>query len=387
MTQPVVQARIFDLLRLAKTLRHYEEMFERASGDGFNVFNILHVGHYEVRTHSPLLAELLNPKGSHGQGALFLRRFLARFEIAPFDAESAQILKEYRIGPRTDDDGGRIDILIRDGSSRVVMIENKIYAGLQQNQLGRYREYASKGTLIFLTLNGDIPAEPPPNLRCISYRTDIVGWLQDCRKEAVNAPYVRETISQYIRLVQKLTQQNTSTRMNQELIKAVLHDQESFLAYTELCNAASDVRVEITKNLFEKLQGVAKEFDVQLAPPFGELWERYGGFDFSNARLQTNNIRIGFEFEETSFRGLIFGFNYVDPQKGSPIAQRIKELFKAEFDRVETTPAWPAWSWWEQYGHGADTILAAVQFGTFVDDLKELLKRLLKIADQACANS
>lgn len=38
------------------------------NGDFFNIFSILKMETDEVKTHSAFLAELLNPKGSHGQG-------------------------------------------------------------------------------------------------------------------------------------------------------------------------------------------------------------------------------------------------------------------------------------------------------------------------------
>ena len=50
-----------------------DEKYKR--GDSFNIFKSCGVNHYET-THSSIIAELLNPKGSHGQGGLFLKEFL-----------------------------------------------------------------------------------------------------------------------------------------------------------------------------------------------------------------------------------------------------------------------------------------------------------------------
>ena len=115
---------------MAKTIRHYEVALTQGNGERFNLFDILHVGHYEVRTHSPLLAELLNPHGSHGQGAVFLKHFLTEVEIQDFDAESARVFPEVSIGEL-----GRLDIVITDKDRRSIFVENKIYAGLQERQL------------------------------------------------------------------------------------------------------------------------------------------------------------------------------------------------------------------------------------------------------------
>ena len=47
---------------------------QMSEGAGFNVFSLCGVDHYET-LHSKILAEFLNPKGSHGQGKLFLDLF------------------------------------------------------------------------------------------------------------------------------------------------------------------------------------------------------------------------------------------------------------------------------------------------------------------------
>ena len=46
------------------------------NGDFFNIFSILKMETDEVKTHSAFLAELLNPKGSHGQGNIFIDEFV-----------------------------------------------------------------------------------------------------------------------------------------------------------------------------------------------------------------------------------------------------------------------------------------------------------------------
>src|SRR6266446_1112235 len=63
---------------LVKTQSEIQEnrRISALTGEHFNVFRILGLEAAEVRTHSAFLAELLNPKGSPGQGDLFLRLFL-----------------------------------------------------------------------------------------------------------------------------------------------------------------------------------------------------------------------------------------------------------------------------------------------------------------------
>jgi hypothetical protein len=95
-----INPRVSELLRFTESHNHHTEALLRATGEQFNVFNILGIGHYEVKTHSPMLGELLNPKGRHGQGAMFLRLFLGQFGITDFvaDSETAKLDLEYGIG-------------------------------------------------------------------------------------------------------------------------------------------------------------------------------------------------------------------------------------------------------------------------------------------------
>ena len=50
---------------------------------------------------------------------------------------------------------GKVDIVIKDSSEQnIIVIENKIYAGEQHDQLLRYHKSFPKGKLLFLTLEG-----------------------------------------------------------------------------------------------------------------------------------------------------------------------------------------------------------------------------------------
>ncbi|OAV63577.1 hypothetical protein Barb6XT_03113 [Bacteroidales bacterium Barb6XT] len=98
-----------------------------ATGGKFNMFRIVDVSHYET-IHSAIIAELLNPKGSHGLKEKFLEAFVRQAEINDFNCNCASTI-----------DDGRLDILIKDSTGRnAIIIENKIYAGDQDNQLKRY---------------------------------------------------------------------------------------------------------------------------------------------------------------------------------------------------------------------------------------------------------
>ena len=130
------------LTRINSILASHKER-SSAHSDRFNIFQVLNITSDEVRLHSKFIAELLDPKGTHEKGSIFLNRF---FELTDstglFNTDSVTVTVEFHIGPVTPTTGGRIDILIQDHLENALIIENKIYAGDQENQLLRYFNYA-----------------------------------------------------------------------------------------------------------------------------------------------------------------------------------------------------------------------------------------------------
>lgn len=252
--------------------QHRAEAFRR--GECYNVFNVLGVDNMEL-SHSAFLAALLNPHGSHGMQDAFLKAFIdtiAHGGTKPeLDTAHANVYTEYNIGNITETTGGRIDILITDGSDagsgkdnrHAIIIENKIWAADQPNQLLRYHNFAhetyGKSTLLYLTLNGDEPSDQSRgglnarsgDYQCISYRSDIIGWLRQCAQLAFDKPRVRETINQYIDLLQQLTNQNTMEQNKEQLIR-LLTDKENFEQATAIEQSMPDVRKHIFQDIFRK---------------------------------------------------------------------------------------------------------------------------------------
>ncbi|MBO4581022.1 MAG: PD-(D/E)XK nuclease family protein [Bacteroidales bacterium] len=110
----------------------------RRRGEKYNIFSVLGLETNEVRTHSAFLASLLNPNGNHGVGNAFLDAFVnaMHYEKLQLNTMESSVNVEYDTG------NGRIDILISDNNKKAIIIENKIYAGDQPEQLKRYYNYA-----------------------------------------------------------------------------------------------------------------------------------------------------------------------------------------------------------------------------------------------------
>lgn len=185
------------------------------TGDKFNIFSILNMERLEVRAHSAFLYELLNPSGSHYQGYEYLKIFTEEvLQIRDFSYNNIIVDRE-----RDTKEFGRIDFVI-ENNEVIIIIEMKIDAGDQRDQLKRYSEYGKRTgkqyKVYYLTLFGTDASEystgsEDENVEYtrISFASDILHWLHYCIRVG-NTPFltsIREILRQYSRLIMKLTNQ------------------------------------------------------------------------------------------------------------------------------------------------------------------------------------
>ena len=308
------------------------EKFER--GENYNIFNDLGFMSDEVHLHSMFLANLLNPKGSHGQRGKFLEAFLKMLQKSfsaisadnlELDITNASVEVEKYIGRQTDCEGGRIDIYLTDGKHSII-IENKIYAVDQYHQMLRYWNYgmSQKGddteksfVLIYLTLDGCSPSKESlgedlkeNDIVCLSYKNDIRGWLDRCVELASRTPLVRETINQYISTIDILT--NNVMEDNKELLD-ILCKEENLDAIYDIANNKNIVVNRIINEVFiPKLRDLAESKGLTMGDNCIENWmeESWAGASFYNPKWKY--LKLVFEFERRGLGSLIFGFHTKD---------------------------------------------------------------------------
>ncbi len=233
------------------------------TGERFNIFEILGLSSNENRTHSAFLKEMLDPNGKHGLGSAFLQLFLKQINWEePFIAEGATVIPEFPIGliPADYSEGGRIDIIIENKEkTKIVLIENKIYAIDQKRQLERYYRFGIKKgynnfKLLYLNLDGSEPSkesfgkltvEQKTKIQIISYQEHIKNWLEECKSLSADYPLLRETIKQYIHLIKNLTNQSINNKMSNEILKTITSDEKTFFAACEIPKVINQIRLEI----------------------------------------------------------------------------------------------------------------------------------------------
>jgi hypothetical protein len=298
MKEGIEKSTIKSLLNHTKTQVRFQKEREIIRGESFNVFEVLNVKSNETRLHSAFIAELLNPKGMHLKGDIFLKLFLSVIEY-PFDFQTSNstVKIEKTIGSKevaVDKEGvehilgGRIDLYVSDKSGKNLAIENKIYASDQPNQLERYANFNQrKDSLYYLTLNGEEPSDlgkgnlKDDEFELISYREHILKWLEQCHKEASDIPILRENIRQYILIIKKLTKQmddNLKANIDDLLFEefeaaAYIKDRFDSLLY-EYREKFRDSFSEMLRSKLSKMKGLSFQlYDSDaITKKFSHIW-------------------------------------------------------------------------------------------------------------------
>ena len=338
-----------------------KDKFER--GENYNIFNDLGFMSDEVHLHSMFLANLLNPKGSHGQRGKFLEAFLKMLQKSfpaisadrlVLDTANASVEVEKYIGRQTDSEGGRIDIYLTDGKHSII-IENKIYAVDQHHQMLKYWNYGMSQkvndteksfVLIYLTLDGSSPSKDSlgedlkeNDIVCLSYKNDIRGWLDRCVELASRTPLVRETINQYISTIDILT--NNVMEDNKELLDILSKEENLDAVYDIVNNKNAVVNRIVNEEFIPQLRILAKSKGFSMGDGCIENWfeKPYTGLSFYNP--QWKYLELAFEFERRGLGRLIFGFS----TKAGVKSENVKDWEKVQKNYSTKDVNNPCWIW------------------------------------------
>ena len=347
------------LLNQVRNISNKYKEIAIAKGENFNLFDIMGMRTDEVKTHSAIIAELLNPKGSHDMGTVFLKLFLQK--LIPIITQSNEDERhEYLLNSNLSKtqaivesnicqikknliEGGRIDILLSNDEFEIC-IENKIYAGDQPYQLRRYynhlRGSKKKSLLIYLTLDGKFASEESTCISknnegiwlkdesdvlevnkdyfCISYQTEVLSWLEECHSLAADKPILRESLKQYILLIRSLTNQATNNDMENEIYNLILTDISSAAQINGAFDKAikyisTKLRDDISKRLKEIYTDAVIENE-QEGKPFSSIFvwfaaqhKHFGIESFNGNSILNNSLFIG----QMDWRGKESGLDIV----------------------------------------------------------------------------
>ena len=250
------------LLTQVRQVVHNHEKTLRTTGNGFSFTHALNIERDEARFHTKFLGYLLNPKAGHYQGDKFLKLFFDVLDIQE-STNDFTVGMEKHIGKVDWEnvDGGRIDLLISSSKQIAYAIEVKIYANEQPKQLERYRNFLNrkfkneKSKVYFLTLMGSESAfqDSFKKYETLSFNINILDWIERCRLASIDQPLIRETLTQYIANIKRLTQQNPDDQMSDEIINLITNSDASFKAFEAITSVQSGLYQKFGENLVETL--------------------------------------------------------------------------------------------------------------------------------------
>lgn len=376
--------KITTLIHQVAILNKKNEEISKSTGSRFNMFKICGVNHYE-NTHSTILAELLNPCGTHGLKHSFLQAFIQTlgldFKITHFNYTKAKVKTEMSCN------NGRIDIAIKDELGNLIMIENKVYAEDGIKQLIRYEEFARNNfkdyQLIYLTLFGDFATEQSSKgveYTPISYSETIINWLEKCVEISARFPIVRETIVQYINHLKYLTNKDMDY-INQEEITKVLANANQLKAVKAIAQNYNKIFDELSSQHFNpKMEEFCRCRDLEF--DFIKAQESYIRFEITKKEWG-KNFCIAFSYDKSGYYYGVISDPILDYFSGIDKEQFLKFFKNKDYQNVKTSSWWPVYIYrsiltvddWE------DIIIASDEF---LKDCQNKIVDILEAINNIC---
>jgi len=363
------------LKKLFSQLQLFELKYQKideVSISSFNIFSILRKSNDEVNLHSKFIYELLNPNGSHKQGRVFLDIFLREIGIEFYAIE---IFREKF----------NIDILIK-SKKEVIILENKIETTDHSQQLSsylktmQYQGYKDENIyIVYLTLFGDEPTETSIRDRVIniSYSKHIKNWLESSIKEVAIFPTLRETLIQYLNLINKLTFQSHYKGFILE-VKDFLLQNNNLRTILNITNSIIEAKIQIQLNFWKELLN-----NLTLHYPF-KFYNYNGDHTIEESvnkyyKKQKNKRDYGYEYQLNDNlyffieirHNIYYGFYFVDDENIA--TSQLTKLNNIKID------------WEEHYWKYTDKRLDFEEFDSNVLDLINDEKRendIKKISDR-----
>ena len=262
------------------------------------------VSGYEVPLNR-ILADLLSPRGAHGQGDLLLKSFLDLLGLAASSSEQWLVIPNYKTIP-----GRKPDIAMFLPAKIAIYIESKPWADEGVDQINDYavdllQHDVARRVLVFLP---GLASRQPSNLRAdvkarlgglekipFQRREDersIVQWLERCasRCEAENVRVFIADLAGYLN--SEFNEDDGAPLMSDDpfirtMIDPIRRNRDYLQLTFRLGRAATELRHRIAKDFFVELEAAlaAKTgpSDWRATNSFFDPWERYQGIDMKKA--------------------------------------------------------------------------------------------------------
>jgi hypothetical protein len=309
---------------------------------------------------SSILAWLLNPKGSHGQGGRFLELFLHRLsaEWPPGACEKAEVKTESWI------DEGRIDIQIK-SEGRCCIIENKPWAADQPDQLNRYSKHLdvlrgyngtlkpSEYPLIYLTANGLPPTIgslckseqenriKSGQLHYWAFSADLLDWLIQCRS-VCRADRVTVFIDELVRYIRSHFGGAQDVTMQDQLVGEIVTSSAMVASAMHVVLAGDAIRERLLSKLKTELAAASASENWVLDWKVSG-YSRQTGFSIDVSQHSACVFRL--EFDKGQYNSAAYGAYKKDNTTTDDGGVRAA-LFSAKLNSDNGSAEDNHWPWW-----------------------------------------
>ncbi|MDZ7281045.1 PD-(D/E)XK nuclease family protein [Sphingomonas sanguinis] len=301
---------------------------------------------------SRILANLLDPMGSHGQGARFLEAFINWAGLDGSWVTGAHFASVYTEMPTASGKGrGYIDILVRIGG-RALAIENKPDANDQPLQVARYLDdlahHCRDGhCLVYLSGSGDGPTaasiEPARvsreveagNLVLTGYPA-LIDWLEACMPVS-RAPAVSAMLEGLVRHIGKRFMGTDDVKEQSDLIDLVTRDRDALEPALAIVEAGDAIRARLLEGVVASVADAARSRGWHIArSDLGPV--RYSAITIRFAAK--SSLGFGLAVDTASYGWFYYGLNSVD---GVRLPAGLKGAMKGLLGAPKSGTAWPVW--------------------------------------------
>jgi len=252
---------------------------KKRKGEQFNLLSVSTVNRME-RYMCRILAELINPYGTHGQDSLFLKSFakdVLALEMTEFELENTNVYLEFAT-----DKGRSIDIAIST-PYKFIPIEVKIYAKDQEKQCSDYYDFAktlnkkSVSQVYYLTLDGHLPRNAEgltavkrngeivgyEEVVQISFNYDICNWLDKCIEQTKDKLMLNFSLVQFKNAIESLGE-GVNRELNEKIADTISKDAESMKSALAISSSINAAKEKFILNLFERFEREISLADLDL---------------------------------------------------------------------------------------------------------------------------
>ena len=316
----------------------------------FTIFDYLRRDEMGV---SRIIADLLNPNASHGQGSTFLKEFAKKIGQGWIS-----LANDWKVSTEKQVNGQRrIDIYL-ESSDGIIGIENKPWAIDQKDQLIDYanylKEHHERWLLIYLG-NGEPSAESitkenrerltlSGNLICCNF-FELSNWLDDCaiKTKALN---VRVFVDEFNNFIRRNINGELDMSEEKEVLEEIRKSLSNISAAFHISNAMSKLKQDLLQLLHDQLETKFSENGFLLVWDNGmnSAWMKYTGFGVKFNSQQDKYLR--FEFDGASLQQALWGIRRTDEsvEYNSAKWKVINDLMMSVFGTGKQSEWWPWWS-------------------------------------------